>query len=159
MSYTNADGLSVLTNGAAGVAAGAGTSAKSVRQTLVWDLADATALATSAAAPAANDPFIPANAFITNAWFVVDDAFTSGGSGTLGLGLYTAAGATIDVDGIDAAIAKTALDADMGVVCDGALVDGTENVGAANAYVGALYATAAFTAGSGKLVIEYINVL
>jgi len=159
MSYTNADGLSVLTGGDAGVAAGAGTATKSVKQTLVWDLADATALDTSAADPAANDPFIPANAFITNAWFVVDEAFTSAGSATLGLGLYNSAGTVIDADGIDAAIAKAALAADMGVVCDGVLVDGTENVGAANAYVGALYATAAFTAGSGKLVIEYINVL
>lgn len=159
MSYTNADGLTILTNGAAGVAAGNGVSAGSIKQTVVWDIADATAIGTSADTPDANDAFIPANAVITNAWLVVDDAFTSGGSATLSLGLYQQDGTTIDADGIDATIAVATLAADAVVPADGALADGTQNVGANDAYIGALYATAAFTAGSGKLVVEYISVL
>tara|TARA_R110002110_G_scaffold25998_5_gene96063 strand:+ start:874 stop:1092 length:219 start_codon:yes stop_codon:yes gene_type:complete len=72
--------------------------------------------------------------------------------------LFTLANAAIDADGIDAAIAKADLAANKAVACNGALVGGTATVGAADAYVGALYATAAFTAGAGKLVIEYIEV-
>lgn len=158
MSWTNSDGLTVLMHEEQGIAKTNGVTAVGIRKALVWDIADATLLGTSATAPVANDAFIPANAVIVSAHIVVDAAFTSGGSGTLGLGLYNAAGGTIDVDGIDAAVAKSVLAADDVVVCDGALV-GVANVGAANAYVGALYATAAFTAGSAKVVIEYIEVL
>lgn len=159
MSYTNADGLYVLTDGGAGAAANNGVSAGNIKQTLVWDITDATAIGTSAATPTANQAFIPANAVITNAWLVVDDAFTSGGAATLSIGLYQQDGTTIDADGIDATIAVATLAADAVVPADGALADGTQNVGANDAYIGVLYATAAFTAGSAKLVVEYINVL
>lgn len=158
MSWTNSDGLTVLMHEEQGVAKTNGITAVGIRKTLVWDLVDATLLGTSAAVPAANDAFIPANALIVSAHIVVDAAFTSAGAGTLTVGLVNAAGTAIDADGIDAIVAIAALGADDAVVCDGALV-GIANVGAANAYVGALYATAAFTAGSAKVVIEYIEVL
>lgn len=158
MSYTNADGLLVLTNGAAGVPAANGVAAGDVKKTLVIDILDATKIGTSAAAPDANDAFIPAGSYITDARLVVTTAFTSGGSAALNIGLYTAAGAAIDADGIDAAVAVADLAANKAVVCNGALVGGTATIGTANAYVSWDYDTAAFTAGAAKLVIEYIEV-
>ncbi len=160
MSWTNADGLTVLLGNDQGEVNDTGRTAVGVRKALVIDLLDATTLGTSfsaAAGPA--DAFIPANALILSSHFVVDAAFASGGAGTLSIGLYNAAGSAIDADGIDATIALGALAEDLAVVNDGALADGTQNVGAADAYVGFVYGTAAFTAGSGKLVIEYIDVL
>ena len=160
MSWTNADGLTVLMHEEQGEVQTNGSTAVGVRKALVVDLEDATTLGTSyttAAGP--TDAAIPANALIVDAHFLVDTAFTSGGSATLSIGLYNAAGSAIDADGIDATIAVAALGADVATVCDGALADGTQNVGAADAYVGFIYGTAAFTAGSGKLVIEYIEVL
>ena len=158
MSWTNADGLTVLMHGEQGDVKTNGSTAVGVRKALVWEITDATAVGATADAPAANDAYIPANAIILDAHFVVDAAFTSGGSATLNIGLYNAAGTAIDADGIDATVAVAALAADKVIVCDGALV-GVANVGAADAYVGVDYDTAAFTAGSGKLVIEYIEVL
>ena len=159
MSWTNADGLTVLMHEEQGEVETTGRVGP-IRQSIVVDLADATTLGTSyTAAAGPTEAFVPANALVVSAHFITETAFTSGGSGTLGIGFYNAAGSTIDVDGIDAAVAKTAIDAiGESVVCDGALVDGTATVGTADAYVGFLYATAAFTAGSGKLVIEYILV-
>jgi hypothetical protein len=98
---------------------------------------------------------------IRSAHFQVHTAFTSGGSATLTLGTYKAqTPATVDdQDGIDAAIALTAIDAigDI-VVCDGALVNGVVSVGATandDVELVALYTTAAFTAGTGTLTVEY----
>ena len=98
---------------------------------------------------------IPAQSLIKTAYLVVDEAFTSGGSAVLDLGTYTAAGAAIDDDGIDAALAVAAL-VDNYVVdpCDGALV-GT--VVTADSYLGATYDTAAFTAGHATLVVTYVK--
>lgn len=160
MSWTNADGLTVLMHGEQGDVQTTGKTVVGVRKALVIDLEDATALVdTHSAAAGPNDAFIPANSLIVSAHFVVDTAFTSGGAATLDIGLHNAAGTAIDADGIDADIALAALAADFAVVCDGVLADGTQNVGAADAYVNFTYETAAFTAGSGKLVIEYIEVL
>jgi hypothetical protein len=160
MSYTNADGLQVLTFGDKGAVKGKGLTTESIVKQLVVELPAATALATTVAASdiKANDPFIPANAYITNAYFITRTTFTSGGSAALNIGLYTAAGAAIVANGIDAAIALSALDAGDVVRCDGTLSGGTLTVGGANAYVGFDYDTAAFTAGKGTLVIEYIEV-
>jgi hypothetical protein len=75
----------------------------------------------------------------------------------LTIGTYTQAGAAVDADGIDAAVALAAIGADKAVACDGAAVGGTATVGGADVYVEAIYGTAAFTAGEAKLVIEYIE--
>jgi len=158
MSWTNSDGLTVLMHEEQGVAKTNGTTAVGIRKALIWDIADATLLGTAGAVPAANDAFIPANSVIVSAHIVVDAAFTSAGAATLDVGLYNAAGTAIDADGIDAIVALTVLAADDVVVGNGILV-GVANVGAANAYVGANYTTAAYTAGSAKVVIEYIEVL
>ena len=158
MSYTNADGLFVITNNAQGAVRDNGLNAQNGVKTMVFELKDATALGTSDVNPQPNDAFIPAGAYITKASLVVTTAFTSGGSATLGIGLQQADGTIIDADGIDAAVAVADLAANKAVVCNGALVGGTATVGAANAYMSLVYGTAAFTAGAAKLVIEYIEV-
>ena len=158
MSYTNADGLFVITNNAQGAARDNGLNAQNGVKTMVFELKDATALGTSDVDPQPNDAFIPAGAYITKASLVVTTAFTSGGSATLCIGLQQADGTIIDADGIDAAVAVADLAANKAVVCNGALVGGTATVGAANAYMSLVYGTAAFTAGAAKLVIEYIEV-
>ncbi len=159
MSWTNADGLTVLMHEEQGEVETTGR-ALGVRQTLVVELADATALGSSySAAAGPTEAFVPANALIVSSHFIVETAFTSGGSATLSIGLYNAAGTTIDADGVDASIPMSAINTiGLAVVNDGVLVDGTATVGAANAYVGFDYNSAAYTAGSGKLVIEYILV-
>lgn len=160
MSYTNADGLRVLTNTDQGALGGEGVTARSARQVLVVDITG-TALGTTFGASNIDllAPTIPANAIIVNADLVITTPFTSAGAATLTIGTYNAAGTAIDADGIDATIAITAIDADGDVVqCDGAQVSGLVTVGGAAAYVGAIYGTAAFTAGAAKLIIEYIKV-
>ena len=160
MSYTNADGLFVLTDGAQGAVNGEGVTARASRQTLVVDITSANTLATFGASnidPLA--PQLPAGAIIVNADLVVTTPFTSGGAATLTIGTYNAAGTAIDADGIDATIALGVIDADGDVVqCDGAQVSGLVTVGGAAAYVGWNYGTAAYTAGAAKLIIEYIKV-
>jgi hypothetical protein len=158
MSYTNADGLYILTDEDQGAVKDQGSTALFARKTMIVDIPDATAIPSSVATPAPNDPYIPAGAYITNAWLVVETAFTSAGSATLTIGTYNSAASAIDADGIDATVAKAALAANLAVACDGAQVGGTATVGAANAYVQMIYGTAVFTAGKGKLYIEYIEV-
>ncbi len=156
MSYVNADGLEVLTAGEQGTAAKRGTSLSSQKKSLVMTITG-TEVPSSVATPQDHDAFIPAGSYITSASLIVTTAFTSGGSATLTIGTYTQAGAAVDADGIDAAIALAAIGADKAVACDGAAVGGTATVGGADVYVEAIYGTAAFTAGEAKLVIEYIE--
>ncbi len=156
MSYVNADGLEVLTAGEQGTPAKRGTSLSSQKKSLVMNITG-TEVPSSVATPQDHDAFIPAGSYITGAHLIVSTAFTSGGSATLTVGTYTQAGAAVDADGIDAAIALAAIGADKAVACDGAAVGGTATVGGADVYIEAIYGTAAFTAGEAKLVIEYIE--
>lgn len=122
---------------------------------IVVNLPDATALGATdtAAVVEPTKAFIPAGAIITKAYFVVDTAFTSGGAATLDIGTKQKAGTNIDADGIDAAVAVAALAANAVIDCDGALVPSTN--GANAAYIMFTYNTAAFTAGAGRLIVEY----
>ena len=159
MSYTNSDGLYVLTFADQGAEQDKGSTILSPVKTLVINIPDFTAIGSSFGSSNIDplDPIIPANSLIINADLIMTTAATSGGSATLTIGTYNAAGTAIDADGIDATIALTAMDAIGEVVqCDGAQVNGTVTVGTANAYVGLIYGTAVFTAGAGKLVIQYI---
>lgn len=176
MSYTNSDGLYVLTDEDQGeVNRSGGVTIGAVRKTLVFEVDDFTQLGTNqisfwnyqsglAAGDAGiNDPapdamFIPADSIILNSYIVMDAAATSGGSAVLNVGLYEKDGTAIDADGIDAGVAVAALTADAVIASDGALAVAS-NVGADDAYVGVDYDTAAFTAGSAKIVIEYMQVL
>lgn len=160
MSYVNADGLNVLVHGDQGVVQDKGTVKSGVVQTLVYNIADATAIGSTFGASDIDpqDPVIPAGAYIKAAYIISETTFTSGGAATLTVGLYNAAGSAIDADGIDATVAIAALTAADVVKCDGALAGGVLTVGAADAYVGAIYGTAVYTAGAAKVVIEYITV-
>ena len=160
MSYTNADGLRILTNGGDGTEATSGTSngAGQVRTLCIDLLGTAIGSSFGASNIDPNAPIIPANSLIINADFVVTAAFTSGGAATLTIGTYNSAGAAVDADGIDATVAVAAINTIGFVVqCDGAQVNGTLTVGTADCYVGAIYGTAAYTAGAGKLYIQYIK--
>lgn len=154
MPWTNADGLEVLMHGEQGEIRPNGSTAVGVRKSLVVRFDDLTELTDATWTPRANDAFLPAGAVVLKATTVVDTAATSGGSAVLDLGLYEADGTIIDDDGIDAAVAVAALTADAVIDNDGASV--AARVGSNNAYVGATYDTAAFTAGAVQVVIEYL---
>lgn len=159
MSYTNADGLRVITDADQGVVKTQGTSATAMHQTLVVDL---TLTSVGTTFGAANidlmNPYIPAGSLILSANLVMTTAATSGGAATLSIGTYNAAGTAIVAAGIDSAIALTAIDGIGETVrCDGTHLT-TAGYVAENAYIGAIYATAAYTAGVGKLYIEYVKV-
>lgn len=156
MSYTNADGLQVINGTDQGAAINEGNTVENDIRTMVIEIPDATAILSSAAVPSPNEAYIPAGSYIKSASLLVETAFTSGGAATLTIGLQEADGSAIDADGIDAAVAKAALAANLAVACDGALVGGTALV-QADAYISMIYGTAVFTAGKGKLVIEYIT--
>jgi len=107
--------------------------------------------------PSGANASIPIGAWIKSATLLVKDAFV-GATAQLNIGLYEADGTVIDADGIDAVIAVTAIDAAGDVVlCNGAMVANTAGANTTTkvAYVGADYDTAAFTAGSARLIIEY----
>lgn len=153
--WTNSDGLEIRFDGPEAGQTGAGVSTLGAVKNLVLDFDFATAIT---AAADGHEAFLPAGSYITAAYIVVTTAATSGGTATLTVGLAQKDGTVIDADGIDATIALAALGASKVVRCDGALAGGTASIGAANGYV---YTTPtsggdAFTAGRGKLVIEYI---
>ena len=155
MSYTNTDGLRVLTNDDQGVVKTQGTTATSATQVLVVDLTF-TSIGSSfgLANIDLNNPFIPAGSVILRADLVMTAAAT-GASSTLTIGTYNAAGTAIVAAGIDSAIALTAIDGIGETVrCDGTHMT-TAGYIAENAYIGAIYGTAVFTAGVGKLYVEY----
>jgi hypothetical protein len=96
---------------------------------------------------------IPANARISRATLRIITAFAGGTSYNLGLQEEDAS--VIDADGIDAAVALTAIDAIGDVVlCDGALVGTLVGIGAAAGQL-VVAATGTFTAGKAQLEIEY----
>lgn len=104
------------------------------------------------------DVALPAGAQVVSATLYVTTAFDSGGSATLDLGFAKADGTELDFDGLDAAIAETAIDTIGKVVaCDGVLI--ADSSGAAvlseDAYPSYGVNTATFTVGQGRLVIEY----
>ena len=100
---------------------------------------------------------LPAHAWIKDATLRVTEAFTSGGTPTLDIGLTESDGTAIDADGIDAAVALSAIDA-VGetVLCDGALVGNTAGIGSAAGQVVAA-GSAAYTAGRAVLIIRYVE--
>lgn len=101
---------------------------------------------------------LPVNALVISANFTTIEAFTSLGSPTLTIGTYKTDGTVKDADGIDAAIAMTAIDKIGETVnCDGAQVAGVagERLIDENLFIGVTVGVADYTAGSGDLVIKY----
>lgn len=156
--WTNSDGLEVrFTNPEAGQT-GAGVSTLGAVKNLVLDFTFADAIT---AAADGHEAFIPAGSYIKSATLIVTEVANTSGTATLTIGLAEKDGTPIDADGIDAAIAETVLDdANIVVKCDGALAGGTVHIGDKNGYVYTTPTTGAdaFTAGKGRLVIEYIEV-
>lgn len=153
--WTNADGLVVgfgtrqITKNAGAKVCKGGAREEIVVEVDLALLSDALATTDDAIVQGA---LIPADSLIESATLIVDEAAV-GASATLDIGTYDAAGAIVDVDGIDAGVLTAALTAGAVIACDGAVV-GT--VVAAGTKIGLTYETAAFTAGTGTLVIEYI---
>lgn len=114
------------------------------------DLTDAVA-----AADLENAAVIPAGSLIQSATLFVQTPF-AGSNAVLDIGVYNGTtNAVVDDDGIDAAIAVTALDAEGDTItCDGDDI-GTV-VAAAGAKIAASFDTAAFTAGEATLVVKYL---
>ena len=149
MSYTNADGLRVLTNGDAGVPAGNGVNAASEIKTMVVSI-DTTAGAVDF--NNAEDAFIPVGSFLKSATLLPTTTLVGGTS--IDLGFVDADGNALDADGIvDAA---TLAEINAGHVCDGADI-GTVISSTKDAYVSLSVVTGTFTAGVAKLVLEYIE--
>jgi hypothetical protein len=154
--WTNADGLAVgfgtrevESNSGAAVAVSDGLKKQVVVQIKGTGLPDS-----DVSAQLLNGVVIPANSYLLGATLFVTEAFTSGGSAVLDIGLYKRSdGTAVDDDGIDSAIAVATLVDNYDVACDGALI-GT--VLANNSVIGVSYDTAAFTAGEATLLVEYV---
>ena len=160
MSYTNADGLYVLTFKDKGAPLEQGTTSGTAQRTLVVDI-DLTKLGTTFNKSSFTPqwPVIPARSVITRATLVMTEAATSGGAPTLTIGTYRAdTGAAVNNNGIVAAVALTALDAVGEVVrCDGAQVVGTVDVGAKDVVIGPIRAVTTYTGGKAKLYVDFIE--
>lgn len=126
-----------------------------LQRELYFDFEQANAgLPTTDADTDAGTLVIPANSIVVRAYLEVSTAFTSGGSATLELGVQGVDGSTVDADGLDT-LAVAALTALSWHVLDGAIVGAT--VGTADVQISIDDAVAVFTAGVGRLVVEYIE--
>jgi hypothetical protein len=160
MSWTNSDGLVVRFGTDKGTEKESGSTEANVHRTLVHKFAFGDIANTDVTAADPESPFIPADSVITRATLYVTTAFV-GATGVLDIGLKVAAGTNTDDDGIDAAIAVTALDAIGDAInCNGAYVSSAGNLTGiritADQYIMTTYDTAAFTAGAATLVVEYL---
>lgn len=106
------------------------------------------------------DPYLPANCSVIRATFVATIGATGGTSFTVGT--YSRAGVIISATSLitatEGVIANIAA-AGQRVYGAGALTSataGTSGVGTTNAFIG-VSTTGTFTAGTGRLIIEYIN--
>lgn len=97
---------------------------------------------------------IPAGARIVAATLKVHVAFTATTAVNMNFGLYQPDGTVIDLDGIDAAVLLTALDAGDFVDCDGALVGATSGLANAGQLVVAANVDDLLT-GEMTITIEY----
>jgi len=100
---------------------------------------------------------LPAGMLLKSATLTTVSAFDSAADAlTLSIGLCKQDGTVIDDDGIDSAIAQSAIDAaGESVTCDGALI-GT--VLAFDSFITVLANTATATAGTAKLVLKLLPV-
>lgn len=92
---------------------------------------------------------LPANATVVSATWITGTAWAGGTS--LNVGLYQGDGTVIDADGLDAAITPTTAGAVING--DGALVGKTIGANAGELTVAA---TGTYTAGTAKLIVEYV---
>jgi hypothetical protein len=113
-----------------------------------------------------HDAVIPARAAVLRAYLVASE--TAAGGTNVNVGVFEKDGTAIDADGLFAAVVTADLAVGEVTAGNGALVlhsqtlganrTGAVSVGADDAYV-SLGATGTFTAGKGRIVIEYIDPL
>jgi hypothetical protein len=150
MSWTNADGLTILMHEEQGEVVTGGRTNAGVHKTLVVEL-DLEDGVTDITGPTA--PFIPAGAFLLRGTLVPTETAVGGTSADLGF--VDADGSAIDDDGLVAAV--TLAEWNAGHVLDGVDI-GTIISASDNAYVTVSAVSGTFTAGKAKLVLEYIEV-
>lgn len=162
MAWTNEDGLVIRYGTDRAAVMPGGSTAEGVHKTLVHKFDFNDIANTDTAAPNPHEASIPADSVIVRATLYVTTAF-AGATATLDIGLKQDDGTNTDDDGIDAAIAVTALDA-VGdtILCDGALVsaetgDLTGVRFTEAQWIMTTWDTAAFTAGAATLVVEYLE--
>jgi len=158
--YTNLDGLQIRfgLDTAKGAQVGVPSTAGAVRE-IVCVLEASRMVIGGGLIGGVPNTVVPAGSWVKSATFIVTEAFDSGTTATLDLGLAIKAGTYTggDEDGIDVAIAETAIDtAGKVVLCDGAYVASTSVVTAVDLYPSYDVDTAVYTTGKGLLVIEYI---
>lgn len=98
--------------------------------------------------------FIPAYSMIVGCKIFIEEAYLTGTA--LEIGTYLAAGTAIDANGLfnTTELAVANLTANTWIVgAAGAQIGAS--VGAADAYIGVVESGSAFTAGQGKLIVEY----
>lgn len=166
MAYVNADGLHVMTDGEEGITRSHGAyldyGPTPGNAEVVIDFSQ---IGSTAAIPGGTGVFgisIPKNKQIEEVELFVENAFTSGGSATLDVGLVRLDRTTeLDYDGLVAALALTSIDAKgekvvlrVGSTGAGALIGQTlTNPG----LVTVRYNTAAYTAGKLKVRIRWFD--
>ena len=153
--WTNADGLVVgfgtrqITKNAGAKVAKGGAREEIVVEVDLALLGDTVAATDDAIV---HGVVIPADSVLESATLNVDVA-GAGATAVLDIGIYQEDGTIIADDGIDAAVAVAALTAGAVISCDGTSLGTTITQGCK---VGLSYDTAAFTAGTATLVVEYI---
>lgn len=105
------------------------------------------------------DVSLPANSSVVSAYYVSGE--TAVGGTAISVGLYQVNGTAISATGIMTATAGATANLAVGkrVNGDGALVAtaaGTNGIGATRGFIG-ITATGTFTAGKGRLIIQYID--
>lgn len=166
--YTNADGLSLRIGGVSPTTYNAGISSDvNYPISTIWVDFDYANYPTFDA-DANNDgtldsfsgmtPAIPARAVVTRVYLLVKAAFTGGTATGIDIGFTQKDGTAIDADGLFTAAgtgAVAGLTAGAVVIGDGALAT-NDAVGANNAYI-KVTPNGTLTAGTGRLVVEYIE--
>jgi len=160
--WTNDDGLRVRFGASkSAIAPGGEVATEGDLRELVLSFNGTDVPATASQVPITEEAGIPSGAYIESATLYVTTAFV-GATATLDLGLWYDDGdgtyTVVDADGIDAAIAITAIDAaDDKISCDGALIGTTvtDSTNGRPILISTGYGTAAFTAGVADLVIRY----
>lgn len=114
------------------------------------------------AAVGGNDtvPSLPPKAVIHSAFLKVHETFTAAGAATLTIGTVDDAGAAVDADGIDAAIALAALTAGNVIKCDGAQVaaeTATSTFSDKELWIATTVGTGPFTAGRATLTVYFVE--
>ena len=160
MTWSNEDGLIVRYGTERSAVLKNGGQSTVAHKTLIHKFDFNDIAPTDVTVPNPNEAALPADSVITRATLYVTTGFV-GPTGVLDIGLKVAAGTNTDDQGIDSAIAVTALDV-VGdtIICDGDYIvdsDLTAKRLTAPQYIMTTWDTAAFTAGAATLVVEYLE--